>query len=89
MKAVVRVESYVEVDLSAEDFISALRKLPDGDHLPTMLQAINESYAVLKRIPDETIADMNERQRKLTAEALRAQADRYMPIYVRDEASIV
>lgn len=77
MKVRAFVETEVDVEVSPDDFISELSSLPDAERIPSMLSAVNTAYGILKRIPDESIAEMLDTQRETIAGALLREASRY------------
>jgi len=77
MRVAVHIDTEVETDVSMDDVFAELNALPDGESLARMIAAVNIAYSVLHRVPAESIAEMNPKQRQLIAECLRRQADRY------------
>lgn len=69
----------VEVDISFEDVFAALASLPEDESMGLTLSAINSAYAALRRVPDSVIARMTPAQLRSVSNALKTQADRYLP----------
>lgn len=77
VKTWVEVEQEVEVEVSIAEMFSAIAALTGDDRPPFILNAVNTCYAVLRGVPAEAIAAMNDKQRGIIRAALLDQADRY------------
>ena len=78
MKVKVWTEVEVTADVSSEEMLAELAKLPYSERLTSMLAAINTACGVLRRVPDESIAAMNDAQREIVAGALSHEVERYL-----------
>jgi len=71
------VETEVEVDVPVESIIDAIMELETPDRVDMATTGISSCYAFLRRVPDEIIAAMNDKQRGIIGAALKEQAERY------------
>lgn len=65
----------VEVHISLEDIVCAIAEDPRA--LSTVLSGINNSHTFFKAIPDEIIAQMNDKQKRTIHNAMLLQVNRY------------
>ena len=77
MKARVWVETEVEVDVSVSDMINALCDMPEPEKLGLAISEISTCLGYLKNLPDDLVAEMNDKQREIIVAALTEQAARY------------
>lgn len=77
VKTWVEFSQEVDVQVSIAEVIGAIGELADGDQAPMILDCINSVHGFLRRIPDERIAALNEKQRQVIGAALHAQAARF------------
>ena len=71
----VTYDAEVEVDISLEDIVTAIRE--DTDSLENVLRGLNNTLNFIKAIPDSLIADFNDGQRKVVREYLSKEALRF------------
>ena len=79
MKVKVWVEAHADANVSLDDVIGELSELPSSERQSSILRAINAAHAIFQRVPVGSIAEMDEKQRCIIGNALREQADRYLP----------
>ncbi len=72
----VSIEQEVEVDITTEEISKALH-VEDPQSLSHALVMLNDVAKVLNGIPDDIIKQMHASQRKVIADFLRAQLERY------------
>lgn len=77
MKTKVWVETEVEVDVPVDAMIAAIKELDEPASVDMAKSGISSCYSFLRRVPDEIIAKMNDKQRELIRNALTEQAARY------------
>lgn len=77
VKTMVRFEQEVEVEVDMDDIIAAIGDFPEGQDLPWILSGVTRVHSFLRRVSDEQIAAMNDRQKAIIRDALVAQAIRF------------
>lgn len=65
----------VEVHISLEDIAYAIAEDPRA--MTSVLAGINNAHTFLKAIPDEIIAQMNDKQKRTIHNAMLLQINRY------------
>ena len=65
----------VTVDVDLEDIVCAISE--SRESTPLILRGINNAHTFLKAIPDEKIAEMNEKQKRTIYDAMLLQVQRY------------
>lgn len=78
MKVRVWIEANGEVNISLDDVLAELDRLPDSERKGAIFSAINTAYGMLLRVSVECIAEMSDAQRDVICNALREQSDRYL-----------
>lgn len=79
MKLRVLMNSYVDVDVSLGEVLSALDDLPDTDRQLSILSAVNTAHGILRRVSTDCISQMSVKQREIIGSALLEEAKRYLP----------
>lgn len=79
VKTWIEVEQEVEVEVSIADMMSSIAALATGDREGMYVDCINSVHRVLRSIPDEAIAAMNDKKREIIFSGLRTQAERFQP----------
>lgn len=75
IKKYVNIDTEIEVDINADDFLSSIGGNPD--YVGTALNALNRIAELLKAISEETISKFNGVQRDTICNFLRSESSRY------------
>lgn len=78
MKVKVWVEAEAEANVSLDDVMAEMIALPYSERQTSILNAVNTAHGILKRVSDERIAEMDDKQRGIIGNALREQSERYV-----------
>ena len=77
MRVRVMVEQEVDAEVSLDDVMAEIAALPEPQRNAETLRLLNLCVSAVKRVPDQQIGEMTPGQRKIVADALRAEVARY------------
>ncbi len=72
----------VDVEVSLDDVMAEIAWLDAPESNQAALRLLSMCLGAVMKVPDALVAAMNDTQRKLIADRLREQLDRYMPANV-------
>ena len=72
----------VDVEVSLDDVMAELASLDEPQMVKEAMRLLSLCVGGVIKVPDAIVDGMTELQRKTVADAMRAQAERYMPANV-------